>query len=178
VSRVYSVGGALVVGLLGFVVWWSIDGDTESTTTVVSPPRGEEAEWFEPAPTSAPGVFVVVGEVSLVGLVGEGLNAHDGSAQRDLTILQNVLSAWRSNATGQGNPVGTNREITAALTGANHWGFAIIPPDHPAINDAGELCDRWGTPLFFHQLSGDRMEIISYGPDRERGTADDVIVTP
>lgn len=122
--------------------------------------------------------FVVVGEDPIAGRVGAGLNAVDGTARRDLAILQSVFAAWRTNAPGQGNPVGTNQEITAALTGQNRWGFAIIPPDHPAINARGELCDRWGSPLFFHQLSGERMEIRSLGPDRTSGTDDDIIVVP
>ena len=34
---------------------------------------------------------------------------------------------------------------------------------------------RWNTPYFFHQISGKQMEIHSAGPDRVRGTADDVV---
>lgn len=121
---------------------------------------------------------MVAGPDPIAGRVGAGLNAADGTARRDLVVLQDVLAAWRLNSAGTGNPVGDNQEITAALTGQNRWGFAIIPPDHPAINDAGELCDRWGTPLFFHQLSGERMEIVSWGPDRMKGTDDDLTVVP
>jgi hypothetical protein len=40
------------------------------------------------------------------------------------------------------------------------------------------LCDRWGTPLRFHQLSGERMEIRSAGPDRKFGTPDDALWSP
>lgn len=122
--------------------------------------------------------FLVKGEDPMAGRVGAGLNVVGGTGEKDLQILQSVFSAWRSNAPGMGNPVGNNQEITAALTGLNPWEFAIIPPDHPAINQRGELCDRWGTPLFFHQLSGDRMEIWSNGPDRRRGTDDDVVLVP
>lgn len=114
----------------------------------------------------------------LRGRVGEGLNAPGGTVAQDLLVLQSLLAAWRSNARDHGNPVGTNREITATLAGRNPWKLEVIPPDHPAINDAGELCDRWGTPVFFHQLGGGRMELRSSGPDRERFTADDVVLTP
>ncbi len=124
--------------------------------------EGAVAEWSDP----------------LEGRLGAGLNAPGGSAERDLLILHELLAAWRSNAQGDGNPVGTNREITATLTGRNPWKFEVIPPDHPAINARGELCDRWGTPLFFHQLSAERMELRSSGPDGERYTPDDVVLTP
>jgi hypothetical protein len=44
------------------------------------------------------------------------------------------------------------------------------------MNSNGELMDRWGTPIFFHALSKDQMEIRSAGPDRVMWTADDVIL--
>ena len=42
-------------------------------------------------------------------------------------------------------------------------------------NERGELTDAWGTPYFFHQLSGTEMEIHSAGPDRRMFTGDDLI---
>jgi hypothetical protein len=35
------------------------------------------------------------------------------------------------------------------------------------------MCDRWGTPYFFHQVSKTEMEIRSAGPDRRMWTGDD-----
>ncbi|HEY1108604.1 MAG TPA: hypothetical protein VGE76_08235 [Opitutaceae bacterium] len=89
-----------------------------------------------------------------------------------------VLDAWRSNFPREGNPVGENADITAALTGANRLELALIPKNHPAINAKGELCDRWGTPFRFHQLSGEQMEIRSAGPDRKFATEDDATFHP
>jgi hypothetical protein len=106
-------------------------------------------------------------------LVG-GLNAVGGSGAQELAVVAAVLDAWRLNFPREGNPVGENREITAALTGRNRLGLALIPKDHPAINAAGELCDRWGTPLFFHQISGEHMVVRSAGADRRFYTDDDV----
>jgi hypothetical protein len=106
------------------------------------------------------------------------LNAADSTIRRDLEILDQVLEAWRTNFPREGNPVGENRDITLALTGTNRINFALIPPKHPAINAAGELCDRWGTPFRFHQLSGERMEIRSAGPDRRFATPDDAVWNP
>lgn len=106
------------------------------------------------------------------------LNRPDTSIARDLETLQHVFDAWRSNFPREGNPFGENAEITAALAGENSLRFALIPKDHPAINTRGELCDRWGTPFRFHQLSGQRMEIRSAGPDRRFATDDDAVWTP
>jgi hypothetical protein len=76
-----------------------------------------------------------------------------------------------------GNPVGTNPEITAALNGNNPKQANFIKPEAGMrINDGGELVDPWGTPYFFHQLSGTVMEIHSAGPDRVMWTADDLVI--
>lgn len=102
------------------------------------------------------------------------LNAPTQTIEDDLRSLQGVLLQWQTNFLRTGNPVGTNAEITAALCGENPLQLDLIPPDHPAINERGELCDRWGIPFRFHQLSGTRMEITSAGPDRRFGTDDDI----
>lgn len=73
-----------------------------------------------------------------------------------------------------GNPVGTNAEITKALLGDNLKQIKIPLPPGTQLNGSGELCDRWGTPYFFHQLSASRMELRSAGPDRTMWTADDL----
>ena len=110
--------------------------------------------------------------------MADELNAPDGSIQRDLQILNEVFEMWLTNFPRDGNPVGENAEITAALTGDNVHRFAFVPRRHRAINTRGELCDRWGTPFRFHQLSGRQMEIRSAGPDRKFGTADDAAWSP
>ena len=109
--------------------------------------------------------------------LADDLNAPSGDVHADLRLVNEIFIAYRS-ALRTGNPVGENSEITAALAGRNRLGYAFIPPDSPAINAKGELCDRWGTPYFFHQLSGERMEIRSAGPDRRLWTADDEVLTP
>lgn len=106
------------------------------------------------------------------------LNAPGKTEMDDLKTLDGVFSVWQTNFLHTGNPVGTNAEITAALTGHNSLHTAFISPKNAAINRNGELCDRWGTPFFFHQLSGTKMEILSAGPDKKRATADDVVITP
>lgn len=106
------------------------------------------------------------------------LNRPDSTIQRDLETVAHVLDAWRSNFPRDGNPMGENADITAALGGENSLGLVLIPRRHPAINAAGELCDRWGTPFRFHQISGQHMEVRSAGPDRKFATADDANWNP
>jgi hypothetical protein len=110
--------------------------------------------------------------------IAAALNAPGSSVGRDLDIISQIFDAWLSNFPSEGNPVGENAEITAALMGDNRLQLALIPKGHRAVNENGELCDRWGTPFRFHQLSGTRMEIQSAGPDRKFATADDAKWTP
>jgi len=93
------------------------------------------------------------------------------------TILENVRSAVRLyGSTFGGNPVGTNPEITAALAGNNPKQINFIGADGGLrIDDRGNLIDAWGTPFFFHQISGAETEIRSAGPDRVLWTADDLV---
>ena len=86
--------------------------------------------------------------------------------------LDLVIRDFRS-ALG-GNPVGDNAEITRSLRGSNLKQLKLKLPDNSPLNAEGELCDIWGTPYFFHQLSGKHMEIRSAGPDRKMWTADDI----
>ncbi len=92
-------------------------------------------------------------------------------------VLQNVRHAiTQYGAMFGGNPVGTNPEITAALAGDNPKQINFIKPEAGMrVNASGELVDTWGTPLFFHQLSGADTEIRSAGPDRKMWTPDDLV---
>jgi hypothetical protein len=92
-------------------------------------------------------------------------------------VLQNVRRAVHQyGEMFGGNPVGTNPEITSQLTGNNprHINF-IDPQPGTRINGLGELVDAWGTPYFFHQISGSEMEIHSAGPDKIMWTSDDLV---
>ena len=93
-------------------------------------------------------------------------------------VLEKVAHAVHDYASMfGGNPVGTNPEITAALNGQNPRQANFINPEAGMrLNGNGELVDAWGTPYFFHQLSGTEMEIRSAGPDKKLWTSDDRVV--
>jgi hypothetical protein len=124
-----------------------------------------------------PGPPVSAAVVDAPSELAEGLNSPASDIHADLRQVNDIFMHYRSATRGD-NPVGDNADITAVLTGRNKLGFAFIPKDCPAINPQGELCDRWGTPFFFHQISGQEMEIRSAGPDRKLWTADDEVLTP
>jgi len=73
------------------------------------------------------------------------------------------------------NPVGTNPEIAAALQGKNPKQINFLADSGLRLNGKGEIIDGYGTPFFFHQISGNEMEIRSAGPDKIMWTADDLL---
>jgi hypothetical protein len=102
-------------------------------------------------------------------------NAARPTSDRLRADIEDVQLVLRDFRTGLGeNPVGNNAEITKALLGNNLKQLKLEVPVGSQLNADGELCDRFGTPYFFHQLSGTKMEIRSAGPDRQMWTADDV----
>jgi hypothetical protein len=168
--------GFLTVGVIALLLLWKSPGDRE---------RFAPGTLSSPAPaTGAPAAAKVENQKSPAesspagSPIADNLNVAEGTIRRDLEILNELFGAYHTNFPRIGNPVGENAEITAALLGDNPAGFVFIARSHRAINARGELCDRWGTPFRFHQLSGTQMEIRSAGPDRKFGTADDALFTP
>ncbi len=94
------------------------------------------------------------------------------TAQIDVTRVRHMVSDFHT-LTGE-NPVGTNAEIMKQMMGGNSHQATLGPPEGLPLNAQGELVDPWGTPYFFHQLSRDKMEVRSAGPDKVMWTADDV----
>ncbi|MBI5689184.1 MAG: hypothetical protein HZC55_03740 [Verrucomicrobia bacterium] len=164
---------ALCLGVAVWFLWPSReDGTDETAPTVAAPPLPRlPGQVAVPSATSALPPLETSDQA-------RDLNSPASDIHADLRILHSCLDTYRSNFPRDGNPVGSNAEITAALTGRNRLRFAVIPPSHPALNREGELCDRWGTPFFFHAESATRMEIRSAGPDRRPWTSDDVVLSP
>ena len=106
---------------------------------------------------------------------GQPLNTGEPNqaAQIDVGRVRHMVSDYHT-LMGE-NPVGTNAEIMKQLMGGNSHQATLGPPDGMALNGQGELVDQWGTPIFFHQLSRDKMEVRSAGPDKVMWTADDVV---
>ena len=91
-----------------------------------------------------------------------------------LIHIEQLLSHYRFAY--KENPVGVeNFEITEQLLGKNPKRIIFIAPDSPALR-GNELIDEWGTPYFFHALSGQEMDIRSAGPDQTLWTEDDVFL--
>lgn len=129
-------------------------------TNITKPPAHSLPENTEPP------VFHPMAETAA------SLGSPDTSPQDDISTLSLLLSQY--GKIHGGNPVGENDEITAALMGKNPKRLAFLPQQGGFLDASGRLIDRWGTPYFFHALSGSKIEIISAGPDLRHHTADDI----
>ncbi len=168
-KRVLAFTAVLAALILGWFLWRSRESDS-SHLRADGAPSAFKSKIESPKSKIPPPVDATE--------VAKDLHAPGGTAKADLQIVADLLATYRSNFLREGNPVGNNAEITAALRGENRLRLVFIPDRHPALNAAGELCDRWGTPYFFHAASGTEMEIRSAGPDRKPHTADDLVLGP
>jgi len=180
-SRLGWLAGAAAAGLIMAVAWWSFrrgwETPAEAEPLVMTQPRSIPAEVPkkpELTPEQRRRILLDSPEAHLA----DDLNLPGNDIRQDLAIVASLFAAWRSNYPGGGNPFGQNRELTEKLLGRNPNGLIFLREGNRALNREGELCDRWGTPFFFHAESGTRMEIRSAGPDRRLWTADDVTIVP
>jgi hypothetical protein len=165
---------ALILALLAWYFWPASPATGTTSASAPSSPAARSQisnpQSQIPAPPPAPAERSPLADT---------LNSPATTVRADLRVVADILDTFRTNFPRDGNPVGTNAEITAVLTGKNKLRLALVPPDHPAVNrTTGELLDRWGTPFFFHAESGTRMTITSAGPDKKLHTADDEAFTP
>lgn len=113
---------------------------------------------------------VLLGETILRGYADPNL-----PAENDLTLMsrlmENSLLLLKSAAN---RPLSANEDWADLLRGKNAAHEEFLPAQHVALNEQGQLVDRWQTPLFFHALGGGRYEIRSAGPDGMMWTEDDI----
>ena len=115
------------------------------------------------------------GGLKLGDTVLAGYGASGRSVEQDLAAVAEVVGNFALLVKGPDPlPLGANEELVAALMGQNRAGVEMISAQCAALNDKGQMVDRWGTPLFFHAKARDRLDIRSAGPDRKMWTADDV----
>jgi len=157
----------------------------ETSPTTLTPSNTAEANHPAPAVAHTPVARIendsrnsTVPAAALPPPVPFLLGSPDTSPAMDpATVLSNMrIAVNQYGSMFGGNPVGSNSEITKALNGGNPKEVKFLSEESGLrINGRGELVDYWGTPFFFHQLSGTEMEIRSAGPDRKMWTDDDIV---
>jgi hypothetical protein len=141
------------------------------------PPRsatpGQIATKAVPETTPVPATAnndTLVGETILRGYADPNL-----SPENDLTLMSRLMenSLLLLKAAAH-RPLSANEDWADLFRGKNGAREEFLRAPHVALNDQGQLIDRWQTPLFFHALGGGRYEIRSAGPDRTMWTTDDL----
>lgn len=167
------VATVLAILLLGFALWrpWE-----RREARIPSPPTRVDRQL---PPTGDPPVTPIVPPEPAAPAVTQEPVVPDLSPE-DVEKVRNAidnleLTLRDFGAALGGNPVGTNAEITAALLGDNAKQMKLELPAGSTLNGGGELCDPWGTPWFFHQLSASKTELRSAGPDKQLYTPDDFV---
>ncbi len=97
--------------------------------------------------------------------------------ENEPVVVHDMLQAWR-RIEGRFPVAEDNAGLVRQLTEGRSGRSALIGKNHQRINAQGELMDGWGTPYFFHHISGDYLEIRSAGLDHRMYTEDDIIVPP
>src|SRR5262245_31332095 len=99
----------------------------------------------------------------------------DRPPENDLTLMSRLMENSLLLLKSAGNrPLSANEDWANLLRGQNAAHERFLPDSHIALNQNGQLIDRWGTPLFFHAVGGGRYEIRSAGPDKKLWTDDDI----
>lgn len=152
------LGFVCLIGILAALLWWlrrplPLPPPEISGPAAITPNAGEP----------------LLGEVLM-----EDYASPQGSVEQDLQYVERLLMSVRTLVKTQDpGRMAVNEDVVDVLLGRNNYKIAFLPPSHPAINDAGQLIDRWNTPLFFHLEAADRLDVRSAGPDQTLFTPDD-----
>ena len=116
-------------------------------------------------------------------LLGEAILSGYADAnqppQNDLLLMSRLMDNSLLLLKGAANqPLSANEDWGALFRGQNAAHERFLADAHVAFNARGQLIDRWGTPLFFHALGGNRYEVRSAGPDGKLWTDDDLHRNP
>lgn len=167
--RKSAIAWLVLTAILVAIVWFSFRPGKPQPAPAPTPvstvaPRPTPPELLEPRPATT--------ERPIESW--ERLLARDGSPQEDRDALADLVTNYlQALPDSRRPPLGTNDEITRALTDRDALGDAALPDNHPGII-GGQLVDRWGNPWHFHQQSADLIEVRSAGPDGRLFTNDDI----
>jgi hypothetical protein len=173
---------AVIVALVVGIYFWENNDSARKNVVAVTPPAAPKNFQPPPVPENSAPVSALPPAGTATNLAARAAvlpppPPTNEIALPPLTVLDNARVAVHNyNAAFGENPVGTNPEITAALAGKNPKQINFISPEAGLRVDAdGAMLDGYGTPFFFHQLSGQKMEIRSAGADRKMWTFDDEV---
>ena len=156
-----TLGFLLLTLAISFIAWLAVHKQRAARKS------GQVAQEGIPVPAQAP--------PSLPGeQILQNYGSPSGRPQDDLSMMAHAFSNLTLLIKGEPLRLSANEEFAAAMRGKNPAQLRFLPDSHPAFNGRYQLVDRWQTPLFFHSLGHDRIDIRSAGPDRTLWTEDDI----
>lgn len=162
----------LVIGITFLLLWLGLTFFQKSPVPLAKESPAPEPSFSQSkAPSPGP---PLPGDALLTDF-----GALDTAPIEDVRKLHNVVSGYYSVVKDvTRHPIGGNADLAACLLGENINREAFIRRDHPVLNDAQLLVDRWGTPFSIHPEAAREITIRSAGPDTEMFTEDDLIILP
>lgn len=166
-KRIGVAAGAVILGALALLLWQRMrSASSDPSRHATGPVSPQIARQPDSPPPRAP----LIGERILGRYADPARRPED-----DLTDLAHALGNFALLVKGDNPlPLGANEDIANALRGKNRARLHFLPDTHRAFNALGQLVDRWGTPLYFHAASRDRLDVRSAGPDKIMWTKDDL----
>mgnify|MGYP000155921066 CR=1 FL=1 len=107
-------------------------------------------------------ILGILGAVAAVNVLGQSERARVQATKTDMQVIANAIEAYMAQE-GRGRPPAT---LEVLREGSQAYLQATVT-----------FTDAWGTPYFYRSESnepGRPFILISYGPDGEGGTADDI----
>lgn len=154
-------------GLLALVVLLVLWGRRPASRTADETPHAAPAS---PPALPQPAPVLPLGDQLLESYAQPGQ-----TPEQDLIamahLMENYLLLTKEAAR---RPLSANEDWARVWRGADGSGERFLSDQHPALNDRGQVVDRWGIPLFFHAVGRGRFEVRSAGPDRMLWTEDDL----
>jgi len=166
---------------IGIFLYWKTGLNRQDVSV---PEVGQEALFKEPLPEedvkedgSAP-LFLAPPKaiVTEFGARFKVYGSDESLPNDDLQILQDALDSFHLLAKDPNiMPTSGNQALCEALCGSNRLKLQVLSKEYLPLNEEGELLDRWGSPLYFHFLSGTELSIRSAGPDKIMWNEDDIV---
>ena len=98
-----------------------------------------------------------------------------GSPEDDLKLVAHLIINYRLLAKGlDARHFSSNEAVGDTLRGKGSIPIEAVSAHHRLFDTDGLIVDRWNTPLMFHLVSSEDVNIYSHGPDKILGTDDDL----
>ena len=153
----------LILGI-GLIAWWNQKNPIKQQAPTPPPVTGPEDITEPPTETPFPGDKIL-----------KDYGSDDSSPKNDLRLISRLIdSAFLIVKNRDTREYATNEDLVLFLQGQNSYQSAYLGRSSPALNDVGQLIDRWGSPLIVHPLSQKILELRSAGPDQKPYTEDDL----